>query len=138
MSYYNPKTVINTESAKYYANAISGIGGTPSAFIQKQGDAKRAQAKKNRKFNERTLALNAEYSSDLLSSVNNTTKEFDLRGLTKDGLTELIREAAGVKVQLTNETNPNIRAKLQEDNFTIIVSFNSIIYFTILCCFNQV
>ena len=124
MSYYNPKTVINTESAKYYANAISGIGGTTSAFIQKQGDAKRAQAKKNRKFNERTLALNAEYSSDLLSSVNDTTKEFDLRGLTKDGLTELIREAAGVKVQLTNETNPNIRAKLQEDNFMYEQFFN--------------
>ena len=124
MSYYNPKTVINTESAKYYANAISGIGGTTSAFIQKQGDAKRAQAKENRKFNERTLALNAEYSSDLLSSVNDTTKEFDLRGLTKDGLTELIREAAGVKVRLTNETNPNIRAKLQEDDFMYEQFFN--------------
>lgn len=124
MSYYNPKTVINTESAKYYANAISGIGGTTSAFIQKQGDAKRAQAKKNRKFNERTLALNAEYSSDLLSSVNNATKEFDLRGLTKNGLTELIREAAGVKVRLTNETDPKIRAKLQEDNFMYEQFFN--------------
>mgnify|MGYP003116254341 CR=1 FL=1 len=124
MSYYNPQTVINTESAKYYANAISGIGDTTAAFLQKQGDAKRAKAKENREFNERTLALNAEFSSDLLSSVNDTTKEFDLRGLTKDGLTEMIREAAGVKVRLTNETNPEIRAKLQEDNFMYEQFFN--------------
>ena len=54
MSYYNPQTVINTESAKYYANAISGIGDTTAAFLQKQGDAKRAQAKENKEFNERT------------------------------------------------------------------------------------
>jgi len=45
MSYENPQAVINTESAKYYAAAISGIGKNVSDIINKQAAAARADAK---------------------------------------------------------------------------------------------
>ena len=51
MSYENPQAVINTESAKYYAAAISGIGKNVSDIINKQAAAARADAKARKKQN---------------------------------------------------------------------------------------
>jgi hypothetical protein len=55
MSYANPQAVIDTESAKYYAQAISGLGQSAAKIIKSQGDKARAQAKENKKKNLENL-----------------------------------------------------------------------------------
>ena len=45
MSYRNPQTVIDTESAKYYAQAISNIGKLTAGVITNIDEKKRQEAK---------------------------------------------------------------------------------------------
>ena len=49
MSYANPQAVIDTESAKYYAQAISSLGQSAAKALQQGGDRKRAEAKARKK-----------------------------------------------------------------------------------------
>ena len=58
MSYANPQAVIDTESAKYYAQAISSLGQSAAKIIKSQGDKARAQAKENKKKNLENFNLN--------------------------------------------------------------------------------
>ena len=51
MSYENPQTVIDTESAKYYAQAISNLGLTAAKFIDAETERKRKETQANKKRN---------------------------------------------------------------------------------------
>ena len=70
MSYENPQAVIDTESAKYYANAISSIGKSVAKGISTRYAKAQAQRKANIK--DQTDRMND--SSAYLKEVNKAIK----------------------------------------------------------------
>ncbi len=78
MSYENPQVVVNTESAKYYAQAISGIGQSVSKALQQGGDRKRAEAKARKKQNLLDANNRVKFGSEYLAIVNKSLLDFDM------------------------------------------------------------
>ncbi len=105
MSYENPQAVINTESAKYYAAAISGIGKNVSDIINKQAAAARADAKARKKQNLIDSNNRVKFGSEYLGIVNKSLKDFDMSSEISPQLNELIDKAADVKTKLMNMTS---------------------------------
>tara|TARA_R110000796_G_scaffold59323_2_gene136676 strand:- start:1258 stop:2778 length:1521 start_codon:yes stop_codon:yes gene_type:complete len=124
MSYANPQTVVDTESAKYYAQGISNIGQTTAKLIQSQGDKKRAIARANKKTNIRNFNLNTKFNEEYLASANKLTKDFDLRDYVGEDLNELITKAANTKVELQNTKDSNRRLELKKLNMMYEQFFN--------------
>jgi hypothetical protein len=105
MSYENPQVVVNTESAKYYAAAISGIGQSVAKAIQQGGDRKRAEAKARKKQNLLDANNRVKFGSEYLTLVNKSLKDFDMSSEISPQLNELIDKAADVKTRLMNMTS---------------------------------
>ena len=102
MSYENPQVVVNTESAKYYAAAISGIGQSVAKAIQQGGDRKRAEAKARKKQNLLDSNNRTKFGSEYLAIVNKSLLDFDMSSEISPQLNELINKAADVKTRLGN------------------------------------
>jgi hypothetical protein len=109
MSYRNPQTVIDTESAKYYAQAISGIGQMGAQVITNFNKEQRDIAKANKKQNLLNSTNETKYNSIWLEKVNKglTGKPIDLSNDLRRLLTPMIDKAAKINTELKNfSANP--------------------------------
>ena len=109
MSYRNPQTVVDTESAKYYAQAISGIGQMSAQVITNFNKEQRDIAKANKKQNLLNTANETKYNSVWLEKVNKglTGKPIDLSNDLRGLLTPMIDKAAKINTELKNfSANP--------------------------------
>jgi len=98
MSYRNPQTVIDTESAKYYAQAISSIGQSTVKAL----NTRFARAQANKKANLKSQAERVKFSSDYLKDVNKSLKDFNITPQFRKLLDGEINKAAELRQQLTN------------------------------------
>lgn len=98
MSYRNPQTVIDTESAKYYAQAISSIGqGTVKAL-----NTRFAKAQAIKKSNLKSQADLVKFSSGYLKDVNKSLKDFNITPQFRKLLDGEVNKAAELRQQLAN------------------------------------
>jgi hypothetical protein len=98
MSYENPQAVIDTESAKYYANAISGIGKNVAKGISTRYAKAQAQRKANIK--DQTDRMND--SSAYLKEVNKAIKGFRLPPAFREQLNDQVTKASDLRSKLKN------------------------------------
>jgi len=123
MSYENPQAVINTESAKYYAAAISGIGKNVSDIINKQAAAARADAKARKKQNLIDSNNRVKFGSEYLVIVNKSLKDFNMSSVISPQLNELIDKAADVKTRLMNMTSGSAEYFELKDDLNALETF---------------
>jgi hypothetical protein len=123
MSYENPQAVINTESAKYYAAAISGIGKNVSDIINKQAAAARADAKARKKQNLIDSNNRVKFGSEYLTLVNKSLKDFNMSSEISPQLNELIDKAADVKTRLMNMTSGSAEYFELKDDLNALETF---------------
>ena len=98
MSYRNPQTVIDTESAKYYAQAISSIGQSTVKAL----NTRFARAQAIKKANLKSQADRVKFSSDYLKDVNKSLKDFNITPQFRKLLDGEINKAAELRQQLAN------------------------------------
>ena len=98
MSYRNPQTVVDTESAKYYAQAISSIGQSTVKAL----NTRFARAQATKKANLKAQADLVKFSSDYLKDVNKSLKNFNITPQFRKLLDGEINKAAELRQQLTN------------------------------------
>ena len=98
MSYRNPQTVIDTESAKYYAQAISSIGQSTVKAL----NTRFAKAQAIKKSNLKGQADLIKFSSDYLKDVNKSLKDFNITSQFRKILDGEVNKAAQLRQQLTN------------------------------------
>ncbi len=98
MSYRNPQTVIDTESAKYYAQAISSIGQSTVKAL----NTRFARAQAIKKANLKSQAERVKFSSDYLKDVNKSLKDFNITPQFRKLLDGEINKAAELRQQLAN------------------------------------
>jgi copper chaperone CopZ len=98
MSYRNPQTVIDTESAKYYAQAISSIGQSTVKAL----NTRFARAQAIKKSNLKSQADLIKFSSDYLKDVNKSLKDFNITPQFRKILNDEINKAAELRQQLAN------------------------------------
>ena len=98
MSYRNPQTVIDTESAKYYAQAISSIGQSTVKAL----NTRFARAQAIKKANLKSQAERVKFSSDYLKDVNKSLKDFNITPRFRKLLDGEINKAAELRQQLAN------------------------------------
>ena len=70
MSYENPQTVIDTESAKYYAQAISNLGLTAAKMIDAETERKRKEVLDNKKRNITNSKNRTKYNSEYIEIID--------------------------------------------------------------------
>ena len=126
MSYENPQVVVNTESAKYYAAAISGIGQSVAKAIQQSGDRKRAEAKARKKQNLLDSNNRTKFGSEYLAIVNKSLVDFDMSSEISPQLNELINKAADVKTRLGNMTQGSDGYYELKDDLNALETFFSV------------
>ena len=104
MSYRNPQTVIDAESAKYYAQAISNIGKLTAGVITNIDEKRRQEAKARKKRNLADTKNETEYSSDWLETTNKgiSAAPINLQNDLRKLLDPKITEAAKIDTQLDN------------------------------------
>jgi len=98
MSYRNPQTVIDTESAKYYAQAISSIGQSTVKAL----NTRFAKAQAIKKSNLKGQADLIKFSSDYLKDVNKSLKDFNITSQFRKILDGEVNKAAQLRQQLAN------------------------------------
>ena len=98
MSYRNPQTVIDTESAKYYAQAISSIGQSTVKAL----NTRFAKAQAIKKSNLKGQADLIKFSSDYLKDVNKSLKDFNITPQFRKILDGEVNKAAQLRQQLAN------------------------------------
>jgi hypothetical protein len=98
MSYRNPQTVIDTESAKYYAQAISSIGQSTVKAL----NTRFAKAQAIKKSNLKGQADLIKFSSDYLKDVNKSLKDFNITPQFRKILDGEVNKAAELRQQLAN------------------------------------
>jgi len=126
MSYENPQVVVNTESAKYYAQAISGIGQSVAKALQQGGDRKRAEAKARKKQNLLDANNRVKFGSEYLAIVNKSLLDFDMSSEISPQLNELIDQAADIKTKLGNMTQGSSEYYELKDNLNALETFFSV------------
>ena len=126
MSYENPQAVINTESAKYYAAAISGIGKNVANIINKQGEQARALAKSRKKQNLLDANNRVKFGSAYLALVNKSLIDFNMSSEISPQLNELIDRAADVKTKLGNMTSGSDEYFELKDELNSLETFFSV------------
>ena len=126
MSYENPQVVVNTESAKYYAQAIAGIGQNVAKALQQGGDRKRAEAKARKKQNLLDANNRVKFGSEYLSIVNKSLKDFNMSSEISPQLNELIDRAADVKTRLGNMTSGSAEYFELKDDLNALETFFNI------------
>ena len=129
MSYENPQTVIDTESAKYYAQAISSLGLTTAKIINADTEKKRKLAIENRKRNLADSKSRTKYNSEYISIVDKSLMnagQINLKPELRVKLNDKIADAVNLKIKLDNFTgNANERMQLQNELNTLENLFNS-------------
>lgn len=130
MSYENPQTVIDTESAKYYAQAISNLGLTAAKFIDAETERKRKETQENKKRNLKDSKARTEYNSKYLSTINKSllnAGEINLKPQLREKLNGLIGQAVDKKIQLDNFTGEGgiSRSQLQSELNALETLFES-------------
>ena len=130
MSYENPQTVIDTESAKYYAQAISNLGLTAAKVINSETERKRKEAQANKKRNLENSKARTEYNSKYLSTINKSllnAGEINLKPQLREKLNGLIGQAVDLKIQLDNFTGEEgvSRSQLQNELNSLETLFES-------------
>jgi len=119
MSYENPQTVIDTQSAKIYAQAISNIGLLGAKVINAETERKRNEVLENKKRNLQDSKSRTKYNAEYLTSINKglkNAKGFDLKPRLRGVLNDKVNEAVELKIQLDNFTgDPNKRIQLQNE-----------------------
>lgn len=98
MSYRNPQTVVDTESAKYYAQAISSIGQSTVKAL----NTRFARAQATKKANLKAQADLVKFSSDYLKDVNKSLKDFNITPQFRKILDGEVNKAAELRQQLAN------------------------------------
>jgi hypothetical protein len=126
MSYENPQAVINTESAKYYAAAISSIGKNVSDIINTQAANSRAQAKARKKQNLLDANNRLKFGSEYLATVNKSLIDFDMSSEISPQLNELIDQAADVKTRLGNMTQGSSEYNILKNDLNALETFFSV------------
>ena len=126
MSYENPQVVVNTESAKYYAQAISGIGQSVAKALQQGGDRKRAEAKARKKQNLLDANNRLKFGSEYLATVNKSLIDFDMSSEISPQLNELIDQAANIKTKLGSMTQGSSEYYELKDNLNALETFFSV------------
>lgn len=129
MSYENPQTVIDTESAKYYAQAISNLGLSTAKIINADTERKRKLAIENRKRNLADSKSRTKYNSEYISIVDKSLMnagQINLKPELRVKLNNKIADAVDLKIKLDNFTgNANERMQLQNELNTLENLFNS-------------
>ena len=123
MSYENPQVVVNTESAKYYAQAIASIGQNVAKALQQGGDRKRAEAKARKKQNLLDANNRVKFGSEYLTIVNKSLKDFNMSSEISPQLNELIDKAADVKTKLMNMTSGSAEYFELKDELNALETF---------------
>jgi len=123
MSYENPQVVVNTESAKYYAQAIASIGQNVAKALQQGGDRKRAEAKARKKQNLIDANNRVKFGSEYLTIVNKSLKDFNMSSEISPQLNELIDKAADVKTKLMNMTSGSAEYFELKDELNALETF---------------
>ena len=98
MSYRNPQTVIDTESAKYYAQAISNVGQSTAKVL----NTRFARAQATKKSNLKSQAERIKISSGYLKDVNKSLKDFNITPQFRKLLDGKINQAADLTQKLGN------------------------------------
>jgi hypothetical protein len=98
MSYRNPQTVIDTESAKYYAQAISSIGQSTVKAL----NTRFAKAQAIKKSNLKGQADLVKFSSGYLKDINKSLKDFNITPQFRKLLDGEVNKAAQLRQQLAN------------------------------------
>ena len=129
MSYENPQTVIDTESARIYAQAISNIGQIGANIINVNNERKRNEVLQNKKRNLQDAKSRTKYNAEYLTSINKglkNAKGFDLKPLLRTKLNDKVNEAVELKIKLDNFTgSANERMDLQNQLNALETLFNS-------------
>ena len=111
MSYENPQTVIDTESAKYYAQAISSIGQNAVKVL----NTRFAKAQAIKKANLKSQADLTKFSSEYLKDVNRALKDFNITPQFRKLLDGEVNKAAKLRQELAN-TNLTGDDRLSKQN----------------------
>ena len=129
MSYENPQTVIDTESAKYYAQAISNLGLSAAKMIDAEGERKRKEALENKKRNLTDSKNRTKYNQYYLSLIDKglaDAGQINLKPHLKPLLNKKINEAVDIKIMLDNfNGTANERMGLQNELNALETFFNS-------------
>ena len=110
-AYENPITVVNTESAKAWANMLTSLGKSGSKIL----DDRKAVYKQNKAQNLKNANLRTKFNSEYTQQTNKILKDFSLHSKLGPILNEKITEAANVKTLLYNETDETKRTELQNE-----------------------
>jgi len=129
MSYENPQTVIDTESAKYYAQAISNLGLTAAKMIDAETERKRKEALDNKKRNITNSKNRTKYNSEYIEIIDKSLMDagpINLKPQLRSLLNNKVNEAVDLKIKLDNFTgDPNKRMELQNELNSLETLFKS-------------
>jgi len=126
MSYENPQAVVDTESAKYFAQGLTNLGQNAVKIINAEGDRERAQAKAWKKQNLENTKNRIKFGSEYLALVNKVLPDFDMATEISPQLNELIDHAADVKTRLGNMTQGNSGYAELKDELNALESYFSV------------
>ena len=107
-AYENPITYVDTESAKYYAGAISQIGQVGAKLITDETQRRKKEAEENRLRNEKRQQRFKKYQLETQSNVNDALKTLDFseNESFRKGMGNIIDEYALAKSAYEFETDP--------------------------------
>lgn len=129
MSYENPQTVIDTESAKYYAQAISNLGLTAAKMIDAETERKRKEVLDNKKRNITNSKNRTKYNSEYIEIIDKSLMDagpINLKPQLRSLLNDKVNEAVDLRIELDNFTgDPNKRMELQNELNSLETLFKS-------------
>jgi hypothetical protein len=107
-AYENPITYVDTESAKYYAGAISQIGQVGAKLITDETQRRKKEAEENRIRNEKRQQRFKKIQLETQSNVNDALKTLDFseNESFRKGMGNIIDEYALAKSAYEFETDP--------------------------------
>ena len=115
MSYRNPITYVDTESGKYYAQALQTIGNQTANVINKLGAKAEEERKKREEENKRLLQNTIKFNLDYQNSADLVAKDFDIQPALQPALSAMVDKGADIKARLFNAKSPSERAMLQKE-----------------------
>jgi hypothetical protein len=107
-AYENPITYVDTESAKYYAGAISQIGQVGAKLIKDETERRRKEDEENKLRNEKRQQRFKKYQLETQSNVNDALKTLDFseNESFRKGMGNIIDEYALAKSAYEFENDP--------------------------------
>ena len=115
MSYRNPITYVDTESGKYYAQALQTIGNQTANVINKLGAKAEEERKKREEENKRLLQNTIKFNLDYQNSADLVAKDFDIQPALQPALSAMVDKGADIKARLFNAKSPSERTMLQKE-----------------------